>query len=151
MSGATAEWLVVLLVIVLFAGAMIAEIFWLVRGGTAAGRATAFVLATDLFSFGAGSLFVFSTVLAGFMMVMGPAGQGSNTPDAAYWALLIVTIAVPPLVLFLAKRLMLSLLKIRSGAAAWMYSLLSSLFVLAVVLAAPAILVYAIWYASSWK
>lgn len=152
MSENAAQWLVVLFFVVVFAGVMIAETIWLVRSGwTTAGRAAVFVLSTNFFSFGISSIFLMTLVLAGFMMVMGPSGQGGNAPDAAYWALLGLMIIVPPVVLFLAKRSMLALLKIRSGSSAWLYSLVSSLVTLIATIVPPALLVYIVWYVAAWR
>jgi hypothetical protein len=146
------EWIALLLLLLLFVCAVLVEIRWLVRNGWAtSGRATAFVLVTDLLGFAFGTFIVLTVFFVMFMMVMGPAGQGSNVPESAYIANLIVAIILPPLVLILFKRLFLWVFKIQSGKPAWLYSIAASLAVLAVTLLPPPIVYYLLGYTSLWK
>lgn len=133
----------VLVFVLLFAGAVIAEVFWLIRNGWASpGRSVAYVLITDLLSFFIGSFVVFVILFVVLMMVFGSSGEGGNSPEAAYWAALIFAVIFPPALLFLSKRLIFGLLKIKSGKTAWIYSLVSSILIFLVVLVPPAILAY---------
>jgi len=96
-----------------------------------------------------GGLIIFTVVGVLFMMVMGPSGGGSNISDTSY-ALVILIGLVTPMVMFVStRRLMLLVLKIRSGASAWLYSLVSSLAVAAAVIIPPPF----VWYLTSslWK
>ena len=52
MAGTIVEWAAFFLFILLFVGSIIAEVQWLVRKGwTTSGRATGFVITTDLLGF----------------------------------------------------------------------------------------------------
>jgi len=149
-SGSIAQWIPFLLFLLLFVGKVIAEIIWLTRKQwTNSGKAVAFVLLTDLLSFGisTGILVVIFTVM--FMMVMGPTGQGGDSPEIAYVILSIVGIILPPLLLFVIKRLGLLIFSIRSGKAAWIYSLVISILSIVIVLVPPALIFYAMVYLSS--
>src|SRR5688572_16853834 len=119
MSQISFEWIVLLVFVLLFVGAIVGEILWLVRKGWAStGKAIAYVLITDLLGFGLGSIVILIIFFIAFMMVMGPAGMGSTAPDAAYWVLLMLAIIIPPVLLILSKRIFLLILKISSGRAA---------------------------------
>lgn len=149
MSAAGIEWIALVLFVLLFAAAIVVEILWLSKmGWTTTGKAAAFVLITDLVSFGVGSLLIFGLALAAFMLVMGPAGRGSNTPESIYVAITIAALVIPPLIFIASKRIMLAALRIRTGRAAWIYSLsASALFLLAVLIPPPALLyiVVSLW------
>jgi hypothetical protein len=138
MSEVTVEWIAMLLFAVLFLGAILGEIFWLIRGGsTTLGRATAFVLLTDLLSLCIGSVIVFIIFGIMLMLTFGPAGRGSDTPESVYWAILTFALICPPVLLFALKRLLLWIFKIKSGKTAWIYSFLSSVLILLVVMVPP--------------
>lgn len=150
MSGIEIEWIVIVLFCLLFVGSVIGEVFWLVRKQWAlAGRAVAYVLVTDLISFGIGSLVVLTIFFIMFMMVMGPAGTGGNAPESAYVATSLIAILFPPIFLIISKRLFISVFKIRSGKSAWIYSLVISLLILFVVLVPPPLVYYVI--VKIWK
>jgi len=149
-SGSIAQWVPFLLFVLLFVGKMIAEIIWLTRKQwTNSGKAIAYVLLTDLISFGisTGILIVLFSVM--FMMVMGPAGRGGDSPEIAYVILCVIGILIPPLLLFVLKRLGLLIFSIRSGKAAWIYSLVISILSIIIVLVPPALIFYAMVYLSS--
>jgi cbb3-type cytochrome oxidase subunit 3 len=152
MSGIGIDWIATLLFFLLFIAMVIAEILWLIKKGWAtSGKATAYVLVTDLLGFGIGTFVIMSVLLAAMIMAFGPAGRGSNIPEAAYWVTLALGVIVPPIILFFTKRLMLSLFKMQSGKAAWIYSLVSSLLILVVVLVPPPIVFYILGTATGWK
>ena len=152
MSAIAIQWVPVILFLLLFVGVIIAEVQWLVRKSWAtSGKSVAYVLVTNILGFGIGTLIITAVFMIMLMMAFGPAGTGSNAPDAAYWAASIVAIVVPPIFLFLSKRLFLLIFKMRSGKGAWVYSLVSSILILAVVLIPPPIVFYALGTAFSWK
>ena len=152
MSGIDVEWIVILAFVLLFAGAIVAEIVWLARNGPAStGRAVAYVLLTDFLGFGIGSLVLLIIFFIMFMMIMGPAGTGSNVPEAAYWAGLVIAIIVPPVLLIACKRIFLSLFKIRAGKPAWIYAVVSSLLLLLAVLVPPPLIYYVLVHSPLWK
>lgn len=137
------QWGIVLVCLLLFVGAIVAEIMWIVRKGWAtAGRATAFVLITDIVGFVAGTVIVMTIFMIAFMMVMGPAGRGSDAPDAAYVACIIAAIIIPPILIIGLKRLFLFILKIGTGSAGWVYSIAVSLLKILIVLAPPPLFYY---------
>ncbi len=150
MAGTIAQWAAFFLFFVLLAGVIVAEVQWLVRKGWAtSGRATGFVITTDLLGFFIGGIVFFIAFMVMFVLVMGPAGRGSNTPEAAYFALAAVAIIVPPILLVFVKRLFLLIFKIRSGGPAWVFSLVTSLVVLLIVVVPPPLLLYLV--ATIWK
>src|SRR4051794_29153016 len=120
------EWLPFLLFAALCAAAMVIEIHWLSgRGWTTGGRATAFVVITDVLALVL-SLFVVFVVLGMLlMMVLGPSGRGSGAGNMSYAAVLLFGLVVPAVLLIFLKRLTLAALSIRSGSSAWTYSLTS--------------------------
>ncbi len=141
-----------LLFLVLVACAVLFEIRWLVSNGwTESGRASAFVVVTDIIGLLLGTFIVLTVFIVMFMMVMGPAGTGSNVPDAVYFANALVAIIVPPVLLMLCKRVFLSVFKIKAGKPAWIYSLVASLSILAVTLIPPPVIFYLLDYTGIWK
>jgi hypothetical protein len=150
MSGTTVEWIAMLMLFILLAGVIIAEVQWLVRKGWAtSGRAIGYVMATDLLGFGIGGFIAFVIFGVLIMMTFGPAGRGSTAPEAAYWAVSAIAIIVPPITLFILKRLFLLIFKIKSGTPAWIYSLVSSVLIILIVLVPPPLFFYVI--VSLWK
>lgn len=143
MSLVVIEWLVVLVCLLLFVGAIVADIIWLVKKGWAtAGKATAFVLLTDIIGAVVGGLLVGVIFFVGFMMVMGPAGRGSDAPEWAYILCIILAVIIPPVLLIGLKRLFLFIFKIGSGMSAWVYSVVASVLTILVVLAPPPLFYY---------
>jgi len=143
MSLVALEWLIVLLGLLLFVGVIVADIFWLVRKDWAsAGRATAFVLVTDIIGTIVGTVIVMTIVLIAFMMVMGPAGTGSNVPEWAYVLCIILAVIIPPFVLIGLKRLFLRILSIGTGRSPWLYSIVSSILTILIVLVPPPLIFY---------
>ena len=152
MSAIAIQWVPVILFLLLFVGAVIAEVQWLARKSWAtSGKSVAYVLVTNILGFGIGTLVITAVFMVALMMAFGPAGTGSNAPDAAYWAALIVAIVIPPVFLFLSKRLFLLIFKMRNGKSAWVYSLVSTIVILAIVVVPPPLVFYALGTAFSWK
>ena len=150
MSGTIVEWLAFLLLIFLLVGAVIVEVRWLVSKGWATSSwAVGFVLTTDLVGFCIGGIVALGAFFFMFMLVMGPAGTGSNAPEAAYLAVSALAIIVPLFLFFVLKRLFLLIFTIGSGRSVWLYSLLSTILILLVVLVPPPLLLYLI--VTIWK
>jgi magnesium-transporting ATPase (P-type) len=142
MSGIGLEWLGVLVSIGALAAVVVAEMMFLTRSGwTTGGRAAAFALITDIVWTVFTGFFIMLMMMFGLMMAFGSDGQGGTSPETYFVALLIATIVVPPIFLFLLKRGMLALLKIRFGSSAWVYSILSTLFVIGGVLIVPGLVI----------
>ena len=150
MSDTIIESLVFLLLAVLFAVSAIAEAKWLVsRGWTGSGRALGFVLTTDILGFFFGgfvAFFVFGILL---MMTFGPAGTGSTAPEYAYWIVSSIAVVVPPVLLFLLKRLFLLIFKIGAGRSAWIFSIVSAAAFVIIVIVPPPIVFYIVL--TLWK
>ena len=144
MAGTIIPWIVFFLFLILFAGSIIAEVQWLVRKGwTTSGRATGFVLTTDMLGLGIGGIIVSVAFFGMFMMVMGPAGRGGTAPEAAYWVVTTLASVIPPVILFLIKRIFLLIFKIKTGKSAWLYSLVST-FAMILVIVIPPLFLYAV-------
>lgn len=149
MSATTMEWLVVLVFFLLFAGVIVGEIVWLItKKWTTAGRAAALVVTSNIASMTIGSILVGAIMLILFMMVMGPQGRGSDAPESAYIVGIALALIIPPLLLFLVKRIMLALLKIRSGSSAWMYAAVSTVAAFLITLVPTVLFIYALSYLS---
>lgn len=152
MSAITIEWIAIFLFLLLFVGVIVAEVQWLVRKGLASsGSAAGFVLVSDLLAFGIGSFVVFVIFFIMFMMVMGPAGRGGNAPEYAYWITSAIAIMFPPAILIIFKRIFLAVFKIRSGKPAWVYSIVSSILIIVVLVVLPALALFALSYLPIWK
>ena len=150
MAETLLEYVAFFLFFILFAAVIYAEIQWLIRKGWAtSGRATGFVFTTSVLGLFLGGVVFFVAFMVMFVMVMGPAGRGSDVPNAAYVALLVVAIITPPFLLIFLKRLFLLIFKIRSGVSAWVFSLVSSLAVLSIVVIPPPLFLYLV--ITLWK
>jgi hypothetical protein len=146
------EWILLLLFVLLLAGVAIAEVLYMVQKCLApTGRAVGYVLVTDLLGFCIGIFIVSIVFFIMFMMVMGPAGRGSDVPEIAYIAMSLVGIILPAIFLILAKRVFLSAFKISSGKPAWIYSVVSSALIMILPLAPPALIFVLLSYTSLWK
>lgn len=146
------EYVPIFLFMLLFIGVIFAEIRWLTRKGWAtSGRATGYVLSTDMLGICLGSFVVFVIMLLSFMAVMGPQGRGSDIGGEFYIAAVILAVIVPPILLFFVKRIFLGLLQIKSGRPAWIYSAVSSIVIPVICLAPPPLLFFVVWKLSTWK
>ena len=152
MSKVPIDWISFFLLIVLIVAAILAEIRWLSRHGWAtSGLATGYVFTTSLLGLGIGLSVVMVLFLAMFMMVMGPAGRGSDVPEATYWLTTAIAIVLPPVILVLIKRIFLSIFKIRSGRPAWIYSAISSILMILIVFVPPTAIFFLFVYIAEWK
>ncbi|MEO6656287.1 MAG: hypothetical protein ABIO36_09420 [Pyrinomonadaceae bacterium] len=152
MNKVPIDWIAFFLFVFLFIGVMVAEVKWLARKGWAvSGRAVGYVMVTDLLGIGIGSSVVFVIFFIMFMMVMGPAGRGGTAPEFAYWITTAIAIILPPIIFVVLKRLFLLIFKIRSGKEAWVYSIVSSILMILVVLVPPPLLYFGFVYLAEWK
>ncbi len=152
MSETVIEWIAFLFYMLLFVGVVVAEAQWLIRKGwTSSGRAIGYVMTTDILGVGISSLVVLTIFVIMFMMVMGPAGKGGTSLEAAYWVLITFAVVFVPIFLIAAKRLFLLIFKIKSGKSAWTYSLVSSIIIILVVLIPLPLIYYSIDYLTKWK
>lgn len=143
MNSIGLEWLAFFMFALLIASCAASEIIWLVRRGWASGgRSAVFVLVTDLAALIASGGVMFVAMSAIFVMVMGPAGTGSNAPEWAYVLTVVVAAAAPVVLLFIFKLIGLYALKIRSGKAAVSYSALLSIIIPLIVLLPPTLFIY---------
>lgn len=152
MSSTGIEWIAPVLFLLLLVCSVVAEIIWLVRKSWAeSGKAIAYVMVSDLLGFGLGAGVVFAVFMALFMMTMGPAGRGGTAPEGAYWIVSIAGLIIPPILLFVFKRIFLAVFKIRTGKDAWLYSLAVTFITFLVVFIPPPVLFFVIGYLSTWK
>lgn len=111
-----------------------AETWWLNRRTThGAGRAFTFAFATNIFTACVG--FFVSFVIFGVIMALAWDGSLASTPgsDFTLWVAVAVGALAPVVILFLAKRLMIGLLKLTDLSKPWAYSAIASvLFFLAI-------------------
>ena len=150
MAGTIVEWAAFFLAILLFIGSIIAEVQWLSRNGWATtSRATGFVMVSDIVGLGVGGTIVLVAFFGMFMMVMGPAGRGGDSPESAYWVVSAIAMIFPAAIYFFVKRISLLIFKIGSGKSVWLYSLAATVLMFFVVLVPPPLLVY--FVVTLWK
>lgn len=143
MNAIGLEWLAVFLFLLLVISSAVSEAMWLVRRGWASvGRAAAFVIITDLAAMSLSAFVMFASMGAIFVMVMGPAGTGSDTPQWAYVLVMLIAALAPIVLLFLIKLAFLYLLKLRSGKPAVIYAAVLSILIPLMVLVPPTVFVF---------
>ena len=139
------EWSIIWAFLLLVAGFMFAEAFWISRTGWASfGKSFVFAALTNVTGFSIG-LFVLFVVLAIFMMLALDGSLSAPMSTAKNGALIAVLVfaALPtPILLIIGKRIFLSVLKIQTGKTAWIYALASSILIFAVSLGVPILIVY---------
>lgn len=146
------QWLPAVLFLLLFIGVLCAEVLWLTRKGWATSSlSTGYVLVADLVGFALGGFVMFVAFFIMFMMVMGPAGRGSDVPEWAYVVTSVIALIISLGLFVLSKRTFLAIFKIRSGKTAWIYSLVSSILILVVVFIPPSLAFLLFGYLSTWK
>jgi len=146
MSGNLAEWIVIGAFFFIVLALLFAEAFWLYKKGWASfGKSFVFSALSNSIGFGVG-LFVFFIVMGVFMMFSldGTTQHifDSRAGGPAAIAVLIGATLLTPFLLIICKRVLLALLKIQSGKAAWLYALLSSVLILIVSLGVPVLIGY---------
>lgn len=143
MSSNTVQWIAFALYAVMFVVVIAAEIFWLLRREwCTTGRSIGFSLATNGIGIAISGTIIFVAFFVAFMLVMGPTGAGSNTPDAVYILIFALALILPVFLMIGLKMLFLRLLKIRSGREAFYFSLASSIGLIFAVLVLPTAVFY---------
>jgi hypothetical protein len=143
MSGNTKEWIAVALFFVCFAGLTLAEVMWLGwRKWATFGKAAAFSILTNVVGFCFG-LFI-SFVILSVVIALSWDGSIDQIPahDVSLWTAVIVAVFITPVLLLLSKRILLWLLKIRSGLAAWGFAFLTSILIFSLTLGLPVAFLY---------
>jgi hypothetical protein len=143
MSGIAKEWVVFGGFFVLLAVAVTGEIIWLVRSGwTTSGTAVGFVLITDLIALIAGSIVGVAIATVMFMIVMGPAGRGSEGGEPWLVAGTVCLALLPALPLFFIKRGFLAIFKIKGGMQAWGFCAAATVLTFVLTLVPPGLIAY---------
>lgn len=138
------QWLVFLSFFLLVVGAMFAEAFWLSkRGWTNFARGFVFSAVSNFIGFAVG-LFVFFLVFVIFAM-LSLDGSLKRLPDGLFIGMSVLAIFLTPTLLIICKRILLAMLKIQTGSAAWLYALVSSILIVVVSLGVPVLLGYFIF------
>ena len=148
MPKISGDWIVLWMFFLLFAGFMIVEAVWLSRKGWAGfGKSLGFSVLTNIIGFSIGffvfvviGMIVFAMTYNGLHYVEFPLGgeYGQN-------AILILAALFTPLLLTLCKRLFLLILKMQKGKSAWLYSVVSSILILAISLGVPILIGYLLY------
>lgn len=146
MSGNLAEWIIIWAFLLIVVGVMFAEAFWLYKKGWASfARAFVFSALSNFIGFAVG-LFVFFIVMVVFMMFSldGTTQRifDSRAGGSAAIAVLIGAALLTPFLLIICKRILLAVLKMQTGKAAWLYALASSVLILIVALGVPFLIGY---------
>lgn len=128
MTAVTKEWLIVAAFFIGFFAFTAAETWWLNRRTThGAGRAFTFAFATNIFTACVG--FFVSFVVFGAIMALAWDGSLASVPgnDFTIWIAAAVGALAPVVILFLAKRWMIKLLKLTDLNKPWAYSAAASI------------------------
>lgn len=137
------QWLALGLYAVMLVPVVAAETIWLVRHGwCTAGRGVGFSLATNGIGIALSSAIILIAFFVAFMLVMGPAGTGSNTPNGVYIFIAILALILPIFVLIGLKVLFLRVLKIATGRDALLFSAVAAIGLIVAVLIIPTIAIY---------
>ena len=130
-----------MILVLCFLGANVVEVLWLraKQWGTT-GTATGFAAVTNLVGFGIG-LFI-SIVAFGIVMVAPLVQNPFMANEIVGVVLLIVGLVIPPIILFISKRIMLGLLKMRTGAAAWAFSIITALLIYVITFVPSFLFIY---------
>ncbi|MFN0280043.1 MAG: hypothetical protein ACKVRN_15820 [Pyrinomonadaceae bacterium] len=128
------EWIAFILFVAIFGGTMIAEVLWLTRKAWArTGQAVGYVLVSGLVGLVAvvliGYVFAFLLLFWIYSLFGGP--RFSSEPGI--FMILLPGLIIPPMIFLFIKRTFLSLFKIRSDIAAWIFALVVTLFDFAVI------------------
>jgi lysylphosphatidylglycerol synthetase-like protein (DUF2156 family) len=127
MSAEMREWAVVLVFFLFAFGLTFVEAIWLSRKNwTSFGKALAFAVTTNVVGFVAGFAVLFVMSLAIFMLVFEGVNNDSRLAEWGIWAALIFGILFFPLFLAFCKVILLKVLKIQTGKAAWIFSFVIS-------------------------
>lgn len=127
MSSTTKEWLIVAAFFIGFFAFTAAETWWLNRRTThGVSRLLTFAFSTNIFTACVG--FFVSFVIFGVMMALTWDGSLASTPggDFTLWLAVAVGALAPVVILYLAKRLMIKLLKLTDLSKPWVYSAIAT-------------------------
>ena len=125
MSGVSKEWLLIALFFVAFFAYTFAEAAWLkIRGKTTYGRAFVGALLTNILAITVG--YGFSAILLMVLLVLAFGGALEAIGNAGLWVLVGVGVLVPLILLIIAKRFMVKILKMSEEASPWTYALAAS-------------------------
>ncbi len=146
MSETLYEWLIVWTFILLVVGFTFAEAFWLnKKGWTNFGRAFVFSALTNFIGLAVGGFVLFIVTVIFIMIVFDGAVDKLPAGNVGLAAILILAALFTPIFLMLCKRVFFALLKIQTGKAAWLYSLVSSVLILIVSLGVPSLIAYFVY------
>src|SRR5437879_9316215 len=140
MSSATTEWIAVVVFFAGFFAFTIGECYWLSRKkSSSCGRFVAFSFVSNIFSVSIG--FFVSFLIFGLLLMLAWDGSIQRLPtgEAAIWLAVGVAAIFPPVLLILAKRLLMRLLKLNEISRPWVYSILASTAFFFIVLVLPAL------------
>ncbi len=145
MSGNTKEWIVVISAIGGLVFAAVAEVLWLARAKwTGTGSSIAFVLISNAIAIVLGGLVSFAVF--GTMLAMAWSGALSDIPGGNWTLALLLAFCFtfPPVLLMLVKRVLLGLMKIRTGRQAWLFAFVAAIGTFAVSILPAVSLAYLI-------
>ena len=138
MSGQSKEWLVILVFFLFAFGLTLVEAAWLNRKNwTSFGKALAFSITTNVVGFVAGFFVLFVMSLAIFMLVFEGVNNDRRLAEWGIWAALIFGVLFFPLFLALCKVILLKILKIQTGRAAWIFSFVVSFLLVVLSFVVP--------------
>lgn len=128
MSGVSKEWLLIALFFVTFFAFTFVEAAWLKkRGQTTFGRAVAGALMTNILAITVGYTFSAVILMVLLMMAYGGSLETVFGDGAGLWAVAVIAILVPFILLVLAKRFMVKILKMAEEANPWIYAVEASI------------------------
>lgn len=141
MSAASKEWIFLLSFFACFFFILIAETKWLIlRGGGTARNVSIAVAGSDLLAITAGLLLAFVIFGALVAYVFGGVPNGSDDPRFAI--ALLASIVGPLIVLFVARVILLRLLRISPPLGITPFAFLSSVVFILVVFGVPSLILY---------
>lgn len=143
MSATTIEWLVVGIFFVCLFAISLAEGGWLNKFNQVPfGKAFAYAFATNTFAITIGFFVSFVIMAVIMMLAFGGSLQGLSDYDWRLITAILVAFLFPIVLLILAKRLALSIFKMRSVTSPWLYSSAASVVFLVLVIAIPTLFAY---------
>lgn len=143
MSETLAEWIIVLVFFLLVISLTFGEAVWLNRKGWANfGKSLVFSALTNFIGFAVGFFVVFVVSVVIMMIVFDGAINKIPAGDYGLIAILLLAALFTPTLLTVCKRIFLAVLKMQTGKAAWLYSVASSISILAVSLGVPFVIGY---------
>lgn len=141
------EWSFLWAFFLLIIGSMFAEAAWLSKKAwTNFGKAFVFSALSSFIGFFVSSIVVFICVIALLPLMFDNTVQDSfQTHSGAIMIIGIFALLFTPVFLIICKRIFLTVLKIQTGKAAWLYALVSSILIIVVSFGVPVLLIYFIY------